>query len=137
VRRNLDLAIATATFTAIDFDTVVFDPLSMWSVVTPTRITIPFTGRYMIGATGGWTANATGFREFILRVNNNAVPDPGVINHLAVAANQSVAQTVYTITQLNTNDFFELIAFQTSGIGISLRAIGVWSPVIFAQWLAQ
>lgn len=116
VRRTSTQSIATgASFTAISFDTEVFDQGNFWVVGSPTLFTIPETGMYIFGGNAIWAANATGTRELGFRLNGSTIllavdqpPDPtngGTTTIYAHAAYQS---------KLTAGDTLELVARQES-----------------------
>jgi hypothetical protein len=70
-------AIPNAAATAIVWDTVVKDDLKMWNSLSPTIITVPRAGRYIVEANCEWAAaTAVGSRALYLNpsTTSNAVP---------------------------------------------------------------
>lgn len=122
--------VATATPTTLTFDTEDYDTSAFHSTSSNTsRLTIPagLGGYYRVGAFFALDENATGVRYARLLLNGNEI------------AGQSQAPTATAAalvpTHLNVNfeylcvagDYWEIVAYQTSGITLSTSGTGVHS----------
>lgn len=122
VFRSAALAIANATLTAVAFDAESFDDGTIHDNVTnPSRLTVPAgrAGRWHFRGHLTYDTSGTGVRQ--LRINKN-----GVMVALAYGPASSASQTTIrveiTLTGLVAGDYIELIAYQTSGGGLSVVA---------------
>ena len=59
-------SIPNGAWTPVSFNYERFDTADYFSVVTPTYLIVPRTGRYLIGGTVGFASNATGIRGALL-----------------------------------------------------------------------
>jgi hypothetical protein len=125
VRRAALQAIPTgAAFTAITFDTEVFDQGgNFWVVAAPTRLTIPLSGLYIFGGCGIWAGNATGTRELGVRLNGSTII---AVNDQPPDATSGAGNTPWQqITYqkiLGEGDYLELVARQESGGSLNMTA---------------
>ena len=90
-----------------------------WNGTTGT-LTVPYTGRYNITATGSWTANATGFRAFQLNMNGTGTYG----NSITSVSGAIQTQNTITLTgvQLSATNTLTLQAYQSSGGALALSA---------------
>ena len=111
--------LASATATALDFDTERWDTGDLHSPTTnPSRFTVPLTGRYVVTASSCFDISATGMRHLYIRVNGTGVQGYsevfGVLGVNPTAGNQTELSTSAVLT-LNTNDYVEAIVWQNTG----------------------
>lgn len=126
-------AIATATWTSITFDTERFDTDAFHSTATNTsRLTIPTTGYYFIGADLSLAANATGtarFCRFFLNGTTRIGGEQGA-GYTPVAGNviRFNPSTIYSLTATN---YVEVQLFQDSGGNLNSEVTANSTPEFY------
>jgi hypothetical protein len=121
--------IPSATVTAIPFNAEHFDTAEIWSPGSPTRLTAPRTGTYVVSAAAGWLAG-TGSRT--LRVDRNGAQ----IALDTVPATSGPSQVVATITRMNAGEYVELLVNQDSGASIATTVCsGNSCPSLAIAWI--
>jgi len=127
VYNSANIAITTATLTALTFNSERYDTDAFHSTVSNTsRLTIPFDGYYRVTGTIAWAANATGSRQARIVLNNTTI--------LALVLYPVSHATEVSIMQVTADYFFtagdyaELVVFQNSGGNLNVTAAGNYSP---------
>lgn len=121
VWRSSDMSITDSTYTAIQFDTDIYDPYGFHSTVSNTsRLTVPagLAGTYRIcGRWGDWAGSGAGRGSITIRLNGTT--DIGRSAHwlAAVGAATSWTSTHY---DLAAGDYVELRAYQDSGATVAV-----------------
>ena len=136
VYNNANIAITTATDTALTFNSESFDVGAMHSTSTNTgRITIPTggAGTYLVQATILFAGNATGYRRLWITQNGATVGHDS--NRMALAG-ASTGLNVQVLTQCQDGDILELYCFQDSGGNLNVVTDSVYSPSFAAMWMA-
>jgi hypothetical protein len=134
VYNSADIALASATPTALTFDSISFDTQQMHDVVrSPSRITIPASvaGYYLIGACVQWAASAIGIRQIQIRLNGATILASDTRDNVAVGT--SPEHAVQTVYRLNAGDYLEVVAQQTSGGSLAVKSVGVFSPCFWVS----
>ena len=130
VHRSTTQTIATATNTAVVFDTPLDNLGGMWNPNQGDRVTVPVRGVYSLGGASSWVANAAGIRYQWFRRNGNdlkafgpqaALPGSAVINDLEAGAK----------IILEAGEYVELIVHQTSGGNLNLNTSPRFYPLFF------
>jgi hypothetical protein len=115
VYNSANLTIANNTFTALTFNSELYDTDSYHSTSTNTsRITIPtgLGGQYLITSTFQWDLSAVGGRFFKIYKNGSSIFEaPEMIGSATVY----VGPTISTILSLSAGDYIEIYVRQTSG----------------------
>ena len=125
----------SGTASVIAFDTELYDTDSMHSTSSNTsRITCNAAGLYLVTATLGFAANATGFRRLDLRKNGSATPFATVSHAAAPTLSSSVS--ISEFVQLSVGDYIEMFGTQTSGGALASVAGADWTNFA-AQWVAN
>ena len=125
----------SGTASVILFDTEQYDTDSMHSTSSNTsRITCNAAGLYVVEATLGFAANATGFRRLDLRKNGGATPFAAVSH--AAAPTLSTGVSVTAEVQLSVGDYIEMFGTQTSGGALASVAAIAWTS-FSARWVAN
>jgi len=134
--RSTNQVIPNATYTAVIFDSISYDNGGMINLgAQPTRITVPAgaSGRYLVGCGCNFVANATGYRQVLVKVNASIVfalvTQPG--NQAAV--NPDAEFALSTMYNLVAGDYVEMLVLQTSGGNLNLQFVSGRSPVF---WMA-
>lgn len=108
IYRNTDLVVTDATPTAVPFTTELLDEDNYWVVGSPTRITIPRDGWYLIvgqatiGAIGAGAFNAS------IKVNGTTIRNGQTTFTTAVTADGLQKVLVTALIKLVATDFVEL-----------------------------
>lgn len=125
VRRTTVQTVSNATVSALAFNAAdLRDTDAYHDIVTNnSRMTVPsgLGGWYWAGATIGWAANGTGYRDLLLRVN-------GATTIARTRTNATTAEfaflSIHAPVQLSATDYVEVIVFQTSGGNLDVLASG-------------
>lgn len=123
VERSTNQSIPNDVWTALSFDTVIFEgkpslSASQWSSGNPTRLTCIAPGMYIIIAHARIAVNTTGARGINLSkkgvslVANIFSPPPGFDSHIQVS----------DLVELSAGDYIETFVFQNSGTDLSAIA---------------
>jgi hypothetical protein len=131
VQNNGAQSVPTGTVTALTFDTETTDVGAMYASGTPTRLTIPAggDGLYLVHAWTNFVANATGYRQVLLKKN-------GVTFQTAASAPVSSAAVA---TQLHAHllvsavagDYFEVFVVQSSGGNLNVGDVSGYTASNF------
>jgi hypothetical protein len=110
VQRNTSQSISDKTTTALAFPNLIRDDASFWSSGANTRLTVPSTGWYLVGACIQWDGNSSGGRILEIRVNgNNYFP-----NQAWAAINLGTRQNAYVQFYATAGDYFEATVYQNA-----------------------
>jgi hypothetical protein len=133
VYNSANISIATATPTALTFDTETYDGDGFHSLVTNTgRLTIPFDGYYLVGVQARFASNATGYRQVFPRLNGTTAFGGMVVN----AVGTNVTDIFFCApVHLVAGDYLEFLATQTSGGNLNVGAVADFSPVFWIEKL--
>lgn len=134
IKRTTAQTIANDTVTAVAFDaTDEYDTDTMHDTVTNNnRITFNTAGKYIVGTSIRWTANATGYRSVLIRINGVT----GIVqSRLMAVTDASVAtdQNVELIYNFAANDYIEVMVRQLSGGNLDVAAANDVSARAWAQ----
>lgn len=102
--------LTTATLTKLTFDTEDWDEGALRAAGTPTRLTAPITGLYLISGWGFWESNSTGERYMDVLLNNTTL-----LRADRRTATTNSEQGVDVLYRLVAGDYVELRALQSSG----------------------
>lgn len=121
VSRSTVQSITTAVWTAVLFDTVVFDPWGMYQPTNTTaRLFCLVPGYYLVGGAIFWVGNTTGDRGIAI-VKNAAVFDTSQLEPPLTAATNSRGQGTSTLLYLSVGDTVEMQVFQNTTGGGNLN----------------
>lgn len=124
---SADQSVANATLTALVLNSERFDTELIHDTVTNnSRLTCKTAGKYIITASAGFAANATGLRLIGIRLNGTTYIAQSVTNN--VGAGQNTNMECSAVYDLALNDYVELIGYQTSGGALNVAALGNYSP---------
>jgi hypothetical protein len=132
VYHNAAQSITSATPTALAFNSERFDQAGNAAdtmhdnVTNNSRLTCRYAGVYQITGNASFAANATGYRQLEIKLNNTTT----IESSIDMTASGTVASRILctTLYSLAVNDYVELIAYQTSGGGLNVDVIGNLSP---------
>lgn len=126
ITRAAAKSIPNATWTPIDFDTEIWDPLAMHDNATNnTRITATLPGKYTIRAGARYAAAAGGqYRSLQLRLNGTT--ELVIEGHpAAVYPSTHVERS----THLATGQYAELLVYQDSGAAMTVS--NLWADMLW------
>ncbi len=109
--------ITTATWTIITWASTLYDNIDFWSSGTPTRLTAPYKGIFLIGYGADWGATSGGKRQHEIKKNGSFFFGA----YRADSSGSSVeAQT--TLGILEKDDYIELQVHHTLGSDLDIDA---------------
>ena len=120
-RSGANQSIPNGVSTAVIFDTARFDTSAYWSSGTPTRITIPTSGQYMVGGVLSFAPVAGGgyIRQAWIRINGgqalawSSTPPIGSATH----ENRLVLSA---LAYLTAGDYIELFCYHDQGAALGV-----------------
>ncbi len=117
LKLDADLSLANGITTAITWESASYNVGTMWSVVTPTRITAPVTGYYAIAAHAPFYKDNVGYRQLGFLINGLA----GAKARTRNAVNTSGTYVwFYDEVFLTAADYIEINAMQNSGAALTI-----------------
>lgn len=125
---------STGTWYAVSFDNEDWDTDAMHSNATnPSRITVPFTGRYAIAACVGWDGDTTGtYRQAAIRHQGSTF--------LTVVIDGPTAytrQNLYVEASVSAGEYVELVAAHDATSSRTLT-VDTWSKCwLSARWISR
>lgn len=128
--RATNQTITTATPTAISFSGVRFDVGGFWSAGSPTRLTLPFSTTYAIGASVRFAAIGTGYRQAYILLDGATILGSAVEQNptAAVDADLNVPTTEQT---LSAGSYIELVVYQNRGADLNILTAAAFSPELW------
>jgi hypothetical protein len=119
----------------LTFNSERFDTNTMHSTSVSTgRITFTTAGKYMVGGTIEFAANATGQRMLAIRLNGTTLIHVGPQVDAAASGGTVVSGT--TFYQFAAADYVELGGYQTSGGTLAMDALSNYAPEFWATWVS-
>lgn len=112
--------------------TVEWDTDDFFDTDSPTKITIPVAGVYLLDLSFCWAASATGWRSVGIAVNGTIIAQERILSPGAVLCMQQVS----CMRELAANDYVQMYCRQTSGGDLSMNATD-YAPRLSATWLRQ
>lgn len=116
-------AVASNTFVPLSFDAEQWDTNAAFSLVNPTQLRVPASGKYLVYATMPYASNATGIRRASIHVNGGSIP---IALHRSAAAAGAIGNVISVSShqELTEGDILTLEAFQTSGVSLDIIVAG-------------
>lgn len=121
--------VANTTWTALTFDTEIFDDNTFHDGANPTRLTAPLVGRYLVGGTVEWSASSAGNGRIIGLWKNGATLI--AIHKNNPPAGGKMTQTIAAYIDMAAGDYLELQVFQDSGVSLTISAASAFSPIFW------
>lgn len=122
VKRASAQSISNTTWTAVSWDTELWDTDSMWSSTpNPTRLTIGTTGLYCVNANVTFTNTASGIGR-IVGIRTNGTTVNAVQYQYQLGVGFLAVNHVQAILDLTATDYLEVIVYQDSGGALNLNA---------------
>jgi len=126
---------SSGNFLAVTYNSERKDTDTMHSTSSNTsRLTATTVGFYAAGGTCEFAANSTGIRSVAVRVNGTTYV--GGVNRTTAAAGNVEQLECTTAYQLAATDYFEVMAYQSSGGTLSVASDPNISPEAWAAWQA-
>lgn len=110
---NASFSLADATLTQVSFTGESVDELSAWVIGSPTRLTIPTTGWYMVSAYTSYANNSSGRR--LTSVILNGTTEVITTDYRMPVNGGTTNVTIAGLAYLTAGDYLELQVYQTSG----------------------
>jgi len=133
ITRATDQTIASGNSTAISFNSVRFDPLGMFAAAQPTRLTCRVSGVYLLIGQISFNQNSSGRRVSILRRGGSLQIALQTANGYSDAPSHVIAST---LVQMEEGEYIELLAYQSSGGNLAVKALTDYSPELSAVRVA-
>ena len=136
-RQTVAQSIANSATSALSMDTEDFDNDNMHSTVTNSSRATPVTAaRYQVSGATSYVSNATGSRHAEIWKNGAALNGGGA-SMQTDSAGVSTRQPTRTLTlpMNGTTDYVEIVAFQTSGVGLNTDVTGITQPTLSVRWV--
>lgn len=115
-------SIPNAAWTNVVFDSEISDVGDMFSVVNPSRITLPVAGVYLIVADLIFPANATGLRYIAINLNGSIRTHITIVTGIGSADHR--VQTIALYAR-SGGEWIEIQALQTSGGALNIYGASV------------
>lgn len=132
-QRTTTQSISTGSTTAVSFGAADYNAGTMWAGGSPTRLTAPIGGVYVITAAVEFAANATGNRQVHIYQNgseHSRITVPSVGSGLATRV--AIADTL----NMAASDYVECFVFQDSGGSLNITN-GADMPYLAATWVRR
>lgn len=127
-------SVNSGTFTALTFDTVRYDPFTLWSAGSNTRFTVPANfpaGVWQIGAHANFAANVTGKRYIGVRLNGGTFLGG---QEFSAGANNARKNSIATNYRLVPGDYVELVVWQDSTVALTVDSTSADSPEFWIEF---
>lgn len=127
VYKSLSQIISNSTWTAITFDSELFDTDTIHSVSSNTsRLTCKTKGVYTISGHIEFAEDdpAVGYRAVAIKLNGTTY----IAKVDKELCNINPCFSITTLYELAVNDYVELFVYQTSGAALDVNAQAQWSP---------
>lgn len=120
VTRGSTQLISNATSTAMSWSSADFqvNQTTSWVIGDPTKVYARTTGKFLICAFASFASNATGYRQFSIKINGTAT---SYVTIPAVNGDES-GQSLSTVISLTSGDYVELFVYQTSTGNLNVAA---------------
>ncbi|MGE0512883.1 MAG: tail fiber domain-containing protein [Hyphomicrobiaceae bacterium] len=131
VRRSSSLSLTSGSWTTVSWNTTDWDNGGMWSAGSPTRLTAPVSGIYLIDGTAAFDSLTSNSRWVRFSVNGN--PTAEYCNR-TVDAVQGGYHFVNcdVVVKLDANDYVEMLVLQTQGSALNMLSNTRFSAVLLS-----
>jgi hypothetical protein len=120
--RGANQSINDSSFTAISLDTSYEDNDTYFNIGgTPTRITFPRAGHYLLEVEVYFSPNATGYRAIEIRQDGGASSSSFAINSVG-AGYSTIARASFLTASMIATHYLEVYAWQNSGSPMNILA---------------
>jgi len=132
--------VLTSVGLPVEFDVSDVDTSGMHSTtVLPSRYTATQPGWYLVSGRVAFAGNITGRRRIYLQVNGTPVPASGI--YVAATINAIIVIPYPgTLVSLNIGDYLEMVAWQDSGVTLSINGTSPTSDansMISLEWVSN
>ena len=134
VYHNANQSIANDTNTIVTFNSERFDSDGFHSTTSNTsRLTVPYTGKYLVGANIAWDVNGTGWRRMAILKNGST--NVCNANMFSAGSGTASAQVCSALVHLAANDYVEVQVRQTSGGSLNVLSSAEFSPEFWIVYM--
>lgn len=127
VYNNAAITLTTSTLTSLTFNSERWDDNTFHSTSADTgRLTVTQPGRYLVGASVWFAANATGQRELYITVNGATRIAEETRTNTGGSLGVRVSMTAWY--EVSAADYFTVVAWQNSGGNLDIEVFGNASP---------
>ena len=120
IGKSTEQAIATGTWTALQWSAQRWDNDSMWSSTASNRIDINTAGKYLATLNVTWNGSTLFNHYRIIGIGvgqtTNAYPNQGEERRLSVVAGEQVSQSISRIINLTSTQYLRAMVYQDDGI---------------------
>lgn len=138
VRRDAVLAIPTAAFEEVAFDTEDWDSNTMWSSTAATKVFARTAGKYMVSV-GGLLALSTGGDDRIIGVRKNSTsgdPEFGLSASVDEPVSVRRGGQVSGMISLTTGQYVQLVYFHNVGSDLNTSTDN-FQPTLSMIWMSS
>jgi hypothetical protein len=136
VYNNAAITISTSSSTELTFNSEHYDTDSIHSTVSNTgRLTCQTAGKYLIGFSGAFDANATGYRSFRILLNGSTR-----ISEVTFPSNSAATDSRVSLCcpwDCNVGDYFTVEVYQTSGGDLNIDYNGTIHYISPEFWMQK
>lgn len=140
LRRNAAQSVPNATNTLVSWDTIDINNDNMFTLVTPTQLTVQTAGSYALDVEWGWTANNSGLGRVIWGTKNgtNTIANSVCTDEQkAITGPTGRGNTMHIATVLPNcvvGDTFFVLVYQDSGGALNSVSTGSTPASTFSMW---
>lgn len=128
-------SIPNTTLTKVQFDAVRYGDPTWWNAGNPTRITVPITGSYHVGAIIEWQSGSAVGSRYADIFWNNVSRLAEMAGGFATVATDNAQCVGSAIAPLTAGDFIECRVYQNTGGAQTLFPEADLCPDMFAYFL--
>lgn len=133
VYNSTNISIPGVNITVLTFDSERYDTGGLHSTSSNTsRLTCVVPGKYRIFGHCEYTQNGTGIRGLHIYVNGSLSIAETYVSAISTAHQGMTATTEYALA---AGDYVELVAYQSSGGNLDVRAVGNHTPEFGMSWI--
>lgn len=126
-------SIPNSTPTALSFTGVLFDTHHMFTMTSPTRLTIPIAGLYLMGYHLEWESAAAAYdKKIAFRSNGSATLDEQTQIYTSLNTQKFNGNYLWFF---DVNDYVEVVATQTSGVAKAISGYDSITNFKYGFWM--
>ncbi len=128
IRKSSDQSIPDITNTFLTWETVIFDPFSMYDAGDNTKITIPADGHYMILTSIVWNNSSNGARIVVILKNGTTAIGSNTVPSISGFKEEMSA---FAMDKFSKDDYLQVRVYHNHGSALSVK---LYSNVHFAAF---
>lgn len=133
VTRSTNQSIPDGANTPMSFNNEVLDNGDLFAFGSPTVLTVPTPGVYLITATVDWAISAAGDRA--MEIDQSSTPIARVT--ASGSGTADIEQNASTVARLNAFEQISLVVIQTSGGSLNVLSASADTPVLTVSWIGS